>query len=357
MATEIAALSAYRAKLSRFSPLPDQEERALAEAWKQGDRRAGEKLICACLPFVVSIAMEYRRWGIPLEDIIQQGNVGLLKAAERFDPGRDCRMITYAAYWVRAEIRDYVVRAYRVVRFGTTKGERRALRHYRTTREDDPKALASASGLSEERIRQLLPLLASADSSLDAESPSTGLTAIERLESPDPSPEQAVADHESDARARLALDTALSELSPREQLIVQERWSHDDPLTLEQLGSRLGVSKERVRQLEERARAKLRARIESLMPAALPRTCTKHHDPEPAVLTLPGASRVGPGPLRRALRARLARLLEPRAGRPQRARRAPPGVRFLLGPATGPLRPTAFAHAAPADRLACRAHV
>ena len=265
---EAAALSAYRAKLSSHKPLADHDERALTLAWRAGDRRAGDRLICACLPFVVSIAMEYRRWGIPLEDIIQQGNIGLLRAAERFDPGKDCRLITYAAYWVRAEIRDYVVRGYRVVRFGTTKGERRALRYYRTTREDDPAILAENSGLSEERVRQLLPLLASSDVSLDAESPTTGSTGVERLRSNDPSPEDLVAQAEAGGRAGEALAAAIGELSPREQMIVRERWSGDDPVTLECLGLKLGVSKERVRQIEERARTKLRTRLASLGDAA-----------------------------------------------------------------------------------------
>lgn len=265
--SDTAALSAYRSKLSTLSPLSDTDERALALAWKQGDKKSGEKLVCACLPFVVSIAVEYRRWGIPLEDIIQQGNIGLLKAAERFEPSRDCRLITYAAYWIRAEIRDYVVRAYRVVRFGTTKGERRALRYYRTTREDDPAILAQNSGLSEARVRKLLPLLVCADASLDAESPSTGLTYLDRLESDEPSPEEQVAKSESNGVARTALEQALRELSPREQLIIQQRWARDEPVTLENLGSQLGVSKERVRQLEERARAKLRARLGGLQQA------------------------------------------------------------------------------------------
>jgi RNA polymerase sigma-32 factor len=264
VSSEAAALTFYRAKLTTFPPLSQQEERRLAAAWRAGDRKAGEKLICACLPFVVSIAMEYRRWGIPVEDIIQQGNIGLLRAADRFDLGKDCRLITYAAYWVRAEIRDFVVRGYRVVRFGTTKGERRALRFYRTTREDDPAKLAENSGLSEERVRMLLPLLASADTSLDAESPTTGLTPLERLESPGPSPEEIASAHESGDQVKAALAVALKELSPREQLIVQERWGQDDPVTLEKLGVKLGVSKERVRQIEERARAKLRARLEAM---------------------------------------------------------------------------------------------
>ncbi len=266
---EAAALTAYRAKLSSFKPLSQEQERELTLAWRGGNRRAGDRLICACLPFVVSIAMEYRRWGIPLEDIIQQGNIGLLRAAERFDTTKDCRLITYAAYWVRAEIRDYVVRGYRVVRFGTTKGERRALRYYRTTREEDPAVLAENSGLSEERVRQLLPLLTAGDASLDAESPVTGSTGIERLTNPDaPSPEELVAQAESRGQAGSALETALGELSEREQLIVRERWSNDEAVTLECLGQQLGVSKERVRQIEERARTKLRTRLASLGDAA-----------------------------------------------------------------------------------------
>jgi RNA polymerase sigma-32 factor len=258
------ALAAYRAKLASFPPLSEERERELVVAWRAGDRRAGEKLLSSCLPFVVSIAMEYRRWGIPLEDIIQQGNIGLLRAAERFDLGRECRLITYAAYWIRAEIRDYVVRGYRVVRFGTTKGERRALRLYRTTREDDPTVLAEKTGLTEARVRQLLPLLAGADVSLDASSPTSGLTALDRLADDGPSPEEAAASMEHDDRAKVALDEVLNELTPREQMIVRERWENDDPVTLERLGVRLGVSKERVRQIEERVRAKLRARLSAM---------------------------------------------------------------------------------------------
>jgi RNA polymerase sigma-32 factor len=268
VSSEGGALAAYRSQLSSFSPLSEDKERELALAWRAGDKRAGDRLVCACLPFVVSVAMEYRRWGVPLEDVIQQGNIGLLRAAERFDPSKQCRLITYAAYWVRAEIRDYVVRAYRVVRFGTTKSERRALRLYRTTREDDPAALAAASGLTEAQAERLLPLLASRDLSLDVESSSHGGTGVERLPAPGPSPEDLAGASERGARARAELAAALAELSPRERLIVEERWAGEDPVTLEHLGRRLGVSKERVRQIEERTRAKLRARLASFERAA-----------------------------------------------------------------------------------------
>lgn len=258
------ALDAYREKLRAHPRLPQEKERALAKAFREGDHAAGDELVGACLPFVVSIAMEYRRWGVPLEDVIQQGNIGLLRAAQRFDPARECRLITYAAYWIRAEIRDYVVRGYRVVRFGTTKGERRALRYYRTTREDDPAVLAEKSGLTVRRAEQLLPLLAAGDQSLDAVSASTGHTVLERLASTAPSPEEALSRTESGDRARDALDVALGELTPRERLIAQERWSREDPVTLEKLGVQLGVSKERVRQIEERMRAKLKVRLQAM---------------------------------------------------------------------------------------------
>src|SRR6476620_11426950 len=146
------SLHAYRRTLATVKVLDRDTERDLARRWIAGDRNAGRKIIEACLPFVVSIALEYRRWGVPLEDIIQQGNLGLLKAAAKFDLSRECRLATYAAYWIRAEIREYVVRGYRVVRLGTTKGERRALRAYRTTKESDPVKLAAVSGMSIEKV-------------------------------------------------------------------------------------------------------------------------------------------------------------------------------------------------------------
>ena len=122
MATMISAttLDRYRASLKRVEILDAEAERELAQLWVDGDEQAGAQLIESSLPFVIAIAREYRRWGVPLEDLVQQGNLGLMKAASKFDPDKNCRLITYAAYWIRAEIRDYVVRSYRIVRLGTT---------------------------------------------------------------------------------------------------------------------------------------------------------------------------------------------------------------------------------------------
>jgi RNA polymerase sigma-32 factor len=245
------------------APLDRDSERDLARRWRAGDRRAGDKLVKACLPFVVSIAIEYRRWGVPLEDIIQQGNLGLLRAASKFDPARECRLATYAAYWIRAEIRDYVVRAYRVVRLGTTKSERRALRAYRRTRESDAGVLAEVSGMTREKAEMLLPILAGREASLDARTDDRGAL-IDRIAGASPTPEDEASAHERLGRTRAAVGDALQVLTDRERMIVRERLMTDSPRTLQELGVRLGVSKERVRQIEERARHKLRLRLEEM---------------------------------------------------------------------------------------------
>ncbi|HEY8089962.1 MAG TPA: sigma-70 family RNA polymerase sigma factor [Polyangiaceae bacterium] len=262
-ANDSLAMHLYRESLTDVVPLDRETERQLARQWRAGDRKAGDKLVTACLPFVISIALEYRRWGIPLEDIVQQGNLGLLRAAAKFDLGRDCRLATYAAYWIRAEIRDYVVRGYRVVRLGTTKAERRALRAYRKTRETDPAALAAASGMTTEKATWLLPLLVGREASLEARPDDHGAL-IDRLASPVASPEENAGATERRTRAQAAVVEALRELSDRERMIVRERIMSDDPRTLQELGVKLGVSKERVRQLEERACGKLRAKLEEL---------------------------------------------------------------------------------------------
>ncbi len=257
------SLDTYRRSLAGVEVLDRQTERELARRWIAGDKRAGQRIIEACLPFVASIAFEYRRWGVPLEDIVQQGNLGLLKAAAKFDPSKNCRLATYAAYWIRAEIREYVVRSFRVVRLGTTKGERRALRTYRRTKITDPAELAAASGLSEERVEMLLPLLAAREMSLDANTNDMG-PATERMAGSSPSPEEEASSHEITEQAERAVHRAVDHLDQRERLIVKERLLNEEPPTLQELGTRLGVSKERVRQLEERARAKLRGELSEL---------------------------------------------------------------------------------------------
>lgn len=260
-----AAFSAYRTQLSNRTTLTPEVEHDLAIRWKAGDHEAGRRLIEACLPFVMTIALEYRRWGLPLEDIVQEGNIGLLKAADRFDPERGCRLATYAAYWIRAEIREYVARGYRIVRLGSSKSERRALRIYRKTHEKDPAALAELSGLSTERATELLPLLMARDVSLERSPSDDGRAPVDKLADDHRSPEDEACLADERQQLQAALHKVVAELSPRERRIVRQRWLTDEPKTLEQLGAVFGVSKERVRQIEERAKKRMRARLEEIV--------------------------------------------------------------------------------------------
>jgi RNA polymerase sigma-32 factor len=263
-----SSLDEYFGSLRGLAPLDVDTERALARAYRAGDRAAGDKLIAACLPFVVRIALEYRRWGVPLEDVVQQGALGLLRAAEKYDADKDVRLISYAVYWIRAEIRDYLVRSYRIVRLGTTRSERRALRAYRREGVASVAELAERSGMPLARCEKLWPVLAHLDTSLDQSFDDGRGPAVERMPGVLPTPEDvalARLEHES---ARSAVRVALKRLDKRERRIVQARFLSEEPRTLEELGKELGVSKERVRQLEVRVRDKLRTALSDLAPAA-----------------------------------------------------------------------------------------
>ena len=260
-----AAFSAYRTQLANRATLTPTAEHDLAIRWRAGDEKAGRRLIEACLPFVMTVALEYRRWGLPLEDIVQEGNIGLLKAADRYDPDRGCRLATYAAYWIRAEIREYVARGYRIVRLGSSKSERRALRAYRKTHEKNPEALAALSGLTAQRATELLPLLMARDVSLERTASDDGKAPVDKLADEGRSPEEEACLSDERRQLNAALLKVVAELSPRERRIVRQRWLTDEPKTLEQLGAAFGVSKERVRQLEERAKKRMRARLEEIV--------------------------------------------------------------------------------------------
>jgi RNA polymerase sigma-32 factor len=261
-------LDEYIGSMRGLAPLEAGTEHDLAKAFRAGDRKAGERLVAACLPFVIRIAVEYRRWGVPLEDLVQQGNLGLLKAADKFDADKHVRLVTYAVYWIRAEIRDYLVRSYRIVRLGTTRTERRALRVFRREGVENPEQLAVRSGMPLARCEKLWPVLAHVDTSLDQTFDDARGPVVERLEGELPTPEEvAFARRDADAQ-KSAVRTAMRRLDKRERRIVHARFMSEDPCTLEALGRELGVSKERVRQLEVRVRDKLRDALSAYAPAA-----------------------------------------------------------------------------------------
>ena len=261
-----------RSSAGRFESLTPEQEAELARQLRAGDERASSRLIQGNLRHVVAIAHEYRRWGIPIDDLVQQGCLGLLKAAQRFDPSvvppqsnperGTGSLRAYAAYWIRAEIRDYVVRSYRIVRLGTTRTERRALRAYRTRAVRTVEELAEQSGMPRARCEQLWPLLVQGDRSLDFASEGR-LPGRELLRDEHPGPEACAIRNEESEGARSRVTEALATLSDRERRILWARLAADEPETLAQVGKRLGVSRERVRQLESRAREKMRAALQA----------------------------------------------------------------------------------------------
>jgi len=252
----------YRHHVRSIAKLSHEEEARLGRAWQGGNSEAGRQLVEANLGTVVSIAWEYRRWGTPMDDLVQQGNIGLLKAAARFDPERDNRLRSYASYWIRAEIRDYVVRGYRMVRLGTTRTERRAMRAFRTTDVKSVDELVECSGMPRARCELLWPLLTRGDRSTDAAEP--GRPASLSLSIDEPNPEElAIASQEREHSAA-AVHSAMAQLSERERDIVRDRMMCDEPHTLEEIGRRHGVSRERIRQLEKRACEKMREALQPL---------------------------------------------------------------------------------------------
>jgi RNA polymerase sigma-32 factor len=265
------SLTHYRAEIGRVQPLTPLAERELAERVRRGDTAAARRLVEACLATVAAIAHEYRRTGLPLEDLVQEGNLGLMKAVERFDPGFGTRLATYAAYWIRAEIRAFVVRSYRIVKIGGVKGEHRALWLYRRDRAEDPEALAEKAGLTLDRATALLPLLQANDVSLTPPPLDSGRASLlDRLADRSGTPEDALADFEQRDVLRDLVDHAIDSLPPREQDIVRRRLLAEDPATLESLGSTWGVSKERVRQLEEQVKVTLARRLQKARKEAAP---------------------------------------------------------------------------------------
>ncbi|MDQ3033021.1 MAG: sigma-70 family RNA polymerase sigma factor [Myxococcota bacterium] len=264
----VTSIDRYRRDLRGIAPLDALTERELARRWAAGERAAGERLVTACLPFVITIAREYRRWGVPLEDLVQQGNLGLLRAAAKYDPDRECRLATYAATWIRGEIREYVVRSYRIVRLGSTHTERTALRRHRDGSATTPEELAARSGMPLARSRLLWAVLEQRDTSLDVSPASGGASGIERLASSDDTPEDALAASEQRRITSAVIERAIAKLDDRARRILEARALADEPRTLEDLGREMGVSRERVRQLEARAHATLRAALAAVARAA-----------------------------------------------------------------------------------------
>ncbi len=273
-----SSLSKYITYVRGIEELSREDETEAAREWlENGDYSAAERMIRANLRYVVAIALTYRRYGLPLAELIAEGNFGLVHAVSKFNPERGTRFVTYAAYWIRAYMLNYVIRSWSMV--GVGSGPLRSKLFFRLRRErarianlvgdgeEATRILAERFGESQEKIVSLSNRLEARDVSLDARVFDDGSVAmLDTLESDAPSQEQTVADRQAHDRIRQSLHDALSELDPRERFIVEVRMmaDTDDALSLAEIGRRLGVSRERARQLEARAKRKLRERLAPL---------------------------------------------------------------------------------------------
>jgi RNA polymerase sigma-32 factor len=261
---------------SMNAPLLSREhELALARRWRYAnDERALHELIQSYMRLVISTASRFKNYGLPLSDLVQEGVVGLMQAAARFEPERDVRFSTYAAWWIRSAMQDFILRNWSVVRTGTTAAQKslffnlRRLRakiddgRYGSLDEAGKAYIAQELEVEVTEVEAMEMRLMGGDQSLNATISPAGEDAWQDFLADDrPSPEEIVGTSHDSRRRSHWLASSLAELSEREQTIIRERRLRDDGRTLEELGVRLGISKERVRQIEHRALQKLKAAL------------------------------------------------------------------------------------------------
>ncbi|RIK94754.1 MAG: RNA polymerase subunit sigma-70 [Proteobacteria bacterium] len=263
------ALSRYMAQLREHAPIPREEEHALALRWVEaGDVEAARRLVLANLRLVVKIAMEYRRTWTNVLDLIQEGNLGLMQAVQRFDPYQGVKLSSYAAYWIRAYILKYLLDNIRLVRLGTTRAQRKLF--FRLNKEKrelermgievEPRLIAERLDVTEDDVIDMEQRLGQSDLSFDApvREDEGGATFGDFIAHRGPSTEQSVADEELRRVFMEKVEEFAATLDERDRRIVEERILADEPKTLQEMGDEFGITRERVRQLEARVVSRLR---------------------------------------------------------------------------------------------------
>jgi RNA polymerase sigma-32 factor len=273
-------LELYQREVARFPVLSPEEEYDLATRWHDGgDVDAARQLVVGNLRFVLKIAHEYVKYGFPLVDLVQEGNVGMMKAVKKFDPYRGIRLISYAVYWIRAQIHDYIQKSWSMVRVATTRTQRKLFNMLQSTSSKLRKALAvdeasgdddglALSAVAEElnvdisQIQDMRQRTRGRDLSIDQPvSDDAGASFGDALPSDWADPEAVAEDSDTRARFAQALDRIRPTLNEREQAILDRRLLSEEPDLLGDLGEAFGVSKERVRQIEAALIKKLRKRL------------------------------------------------------------------------------------------------
>lgn len=273
--TAESGLTRYLEEIRRFPMLQPQEEYMLAKSWREhGDRDAAHKLVTSHLRLVAKIAMGYRGYGLPISEVISEGNVGLMQAVKRFEPEKGFRLATYAMWWIKAAIQEYILRSWSLVKMGTTANQKKLFFNLRKAksrisaleegdmRPDQVKIIARRLGVTEQDVVDMNRRL-SGDASLNAPIREEGDSGEwqDWLVDDHDSQEKVLAENEELATRRKALSEALSVLNDRERRIFEARRLTDEPVTLEELADEFGVSRERVRQIEVRAFEKVQKAV------------------------------------------------------------------------------------------------
>ncbi len=268
-------LNGYLSKISSFPVLSVEDEQSLARKYRDNDdlESAGQ-MVMSQLRFVVHLARSYSGYGLPLADLVQEGNIGLMKAVKRFDPDVGVRLISFAVHWIRAEIHEYVIRNWRIVKVATTKAQRKLFFKLRSSKKGlgwfsaaEAEAVAKDLGVTQEQVYEMESRLTSGDMSFDATSADDGsekraLRPAEYLYQDDVDP-AITAENEDYASSQVTTLTAgMDELDARSRDILQRRWLNDDSKsTLQELADEYNVSAERIRQIEKAAMNKLKAHM------------------------------------------------------------------------------------------------
>ena len=268
------SLSQYLSRINKYPVLDRETELELARRWRDhGDQQAAQQLITSNLRFVVKIAQEYRTYGIKLADLIQEGNIGLMQAVNRFDPDKGYRLISYAVWWIRAYIHNFILRSWSLVKLGTTQAQRRlfyqlnrAKRRVSSlqgkTEPERVRILSEKLDASEDEIREMERRLAGRDLPLDVPiGDDTDTTYLDLVPSKSISQEEQLVDREEREVLREKVAIILSRLPKRERYILEKRILSEKPMTLRSIGEKFGISRERVRQLETATIEKIRVEV------------------------------------------------------------------------------------------------
>lgn len=266
----------YFQGLKKLPVLSAEEEKKWAMKWYETrDREAGQMLVLSNLRFVVKIAKEYSKFGFKMSDLIQEGNLGLLHAVDKYDPRKGYRLITYAVWWIRAYIQSFILRSWSIVRTGTTRVQRRifnglkkAMNKISSLNSSEPvsnKLLAKELDVTESQLRETMGLMKNRDVSMEQPlSPNKydNLTFGDTLSDTSENAEDKVIREDMQNKVRGFLDEIYEELAPRERFLLEHRILAETPKTLEEIGDEFGITRERVRQLENRLKEKLRIAFE-----------------------------------------------------------------------------------------------